>query len=51
MKKYESSIRETIQGSKVRIIRSLGDGIYLVEAITQKSGTFITWVAEEDLLE
>jgi hypothetical protein len=44
-------IRETVNGTKVRIIERVSHGIYLVEAMTKRNGTFVTLVAEEDLVK
>lgn len=45
----DSKIRTTKEGTKVRILNSIGKGIYLAEAIT-RTGIFTTQVTDEDLL-
>ena len=45
----DSKIRTTKEGTKVRILNSIGRGIYLAEAIT-RTGVFTTQVTDEDLL-
>lgn len=42
-------VRETINGTKVRILKEMSPGIYLVEALTKKNGTFITLATESGL--
>jgi hypothetical protein len=42
-------VRETINGTKVRIIKEMSPGIYLVEALTKRNGAFVTLVAENGL--
>lgn len=42
-------LRETIHGTKVRIIETLMDGHYLAEAITKSGGVFVTQVSEKGL--
>jgi len=52
MKRKENQslkLRETIHGTKVRIIETIMDGHYLVEAITKSGGVFVTQVSEKGL--
>lgn len=49
MSKSRFETRETVNGTKVRMIKEIANKIYLVEALTRRNGTYITLVAEEDL--